>query len=102
MADSINWNDTTPLRLRAAIEKAFPQGGMTVSGLRREAHRGRLAVEQIAGKDFTSLKAIAEMRKLCLIKPKAITPVVTERANEEQAGALAKLARLRRSPPPRG
>ena len=30
-------------------------GGMTVSGLRREAARGRLAIEVIAGKHFTTL-----------------------------------------------
>lgn len=31
----------TPLRLERAVELAFPEGGMTVSGLRREAAKGR-------------------------------------------------------------
>ena len=39
----------TPLRLERAIELAFPAGGMTVSGLRREAKKGRLTIEVIAG-----------------------------------------------------
>ena len=40
----------TPLRLRDAVKIAFPLGGMTVSGLRREIKRERLTVEIIAGK----------------------------------------------------
>jgi hypothetical protein len=32
----------TPLRLAQAAEQAFPGGGMTASGLRREAARGTL------------------------------------------------------------
>jgi len=56
---------TAPLRLAEAVKIAFPRGGMTVSGLRREIARGRLAVEFIAGKQFTTLADIEEMRKLC-------------------------------------
>lgn len=56
---------STPLRLTDAIAFAFPFGGMTVSGLRREAARGRLQIERIAGKDFTTLAAIEAMRVLC-------------------------------------
>jgi hypothetical protein len=55
----------TPLRLDAAVRLAFPEGGITVSGLRREIARGRLTYEIIAGKQFTTLSSIAEMRKLC-------------------------------------
>jgi hypothetical protein len=57
-----------PLRLEDAIKYGFPSGGMTVSGLRREAARGRLIIERIANKDFTSLRNIEEMRKLCRVK----------------------------------
>src|ERR1700687_6088441 len=57
-----------PLRLEDAIKYCFPYGGMTVSGLRREAARGRLIIERIANKDFTSLRNIEEMRKLCRVK----------------------------------
>src|SRR5260221_2183266 len=55
----------TPLRLEHAVQLAFPCGGMTVSGLRREVARGRLVIERIAGKDFVTLQAINEMRVKC-------------------------------------
>jgi hypothetical protein len=60
----------TPLRLDVAARVAFPGGGMTASGLRREAARGRLMIERIAGKDFTTLNAIQEMRKQCRDNPR--------------------------------
>jgi hypothetical protein len=41
---------------------------MTVSGLRREAIRGRLITERIAGKDFTTLAHIDRMRELCRVQ----------------------------------
>lgn len=76
MADVMAANDNgpsqdAPLRLSVAAELAFPQGGMTASGLRREADKGRLVIERIAGKDYTTLAAIAEMRKLCRVERKA-------------------------------
>jgi hypothetical protein len=58
-------NSETPLRLKTAVRLAFPDGGMSVSGLRREAAKGHLAIETIAGKQFTTLNAIREMRKQC-------------------------------------
>lgn len=42
-----------PLRLAVPAALAFPDGSMTASGLRREASRGRLVIERIAGKDYT-------------------------------------------------
>jgi hypothetical protein len=59
----------TPLRLDVAARIAFPGGGMTASGLRREAARGRLTIELIAGKHFTTLAAIAAMREKCRAQP---------------------------------
>jgi hypothetical protein len=38
------------LRLSDAVKIAFPFGGMTVAGLRREAKPGRLVIRDIAGK----------------------------------------------------
>ncbi|WP_244432856.1 MULTISPECIES: excisionase [unclassified Afipia] len=38
---------------------------MTISGLRREAARGRLVIERIAGKHYVTLNAIDRMRELC-------------------------------------
>ena len=60
----------TPIRLRVAAELAFPDGSMTVSGLRKEAARGRLTVERIAGKDYTTLANIEQMRQLCRVQAK--------------------------------
>jgi hypothetical protein len=60
----------TPLRLAVAAALAYPDGSMTASGLRKEAGRGRLVIERTAGKDYTTLAAIAEMRKLCRQSPK--------------------------------
>ena len=56
---------TTPLRLADAVKIAFPMGGMTVAGLRRERDLSRLIVEKIAGKEFTTLAHIERMRELC-------------------------------------
>src|SRR5438105_2608221 len=58
-----------PLRLEDAVRLCFPNGGMTVSGLRREARNGRLVVEKIANKQFTSRRAVERMRELCRVKP---------------------------------
>src|SRR6266404_3937530 len=55
----------TPLRLDVAATLAYPDGSMTASGLRKEAKRKRLAIERVAGKDYTTLGAISEMRELC-------------------------------------
>jgi hypothetical protein len=60
-----------PLRLSIAASVAFPDGSMTVSGLRREGHRGKLIVERIAGKDYTTLAHIARMRDLCRVEQRA-------------------------------
>src|SRR5262245_27647491 len=63
--------DEEPIRLALAAKLAFPDGSMGVSGLRREAARGHLEIERIAGKDYTTLRAIREMRDKCRVNPKA-------------------------------
>jgi hypothetical protein len=60
----------TPLRLSIAAAIAFPDGSMTGAGLRREADRGRLVIERVAGKDFTTLANIERMRELCRVEAK--------------------------------
>jgi len=84
----------TPLRLADAVKIAFPMGGMTVAGLRRERDRSRLIVEKIAGKEFTTLAHIERMRELCRdearelgssLKPPAVTRV--ERSPTKQPGS---------------
>jgi hypothetical protein len=44
---------------------------MTVSGLRREIKRGRLACEIIAGKQFVTLHDIKQMRDQCRVEQRA-------------------------------
>jgi len=55
-----------PLRLSVAAKIVFGDG-MTASGLRREAAKGRLVIERIAGKDFVTIEAIQRMRALCRV-----------------------------------
>src|SRR5262245_40001620 len=40
---------------------------MTASGLRQECNKGRLKLERIANKEFVTLRAIEEMRRLCAL-----------------------------------
>jgi hypothetical protein len=88
----------TPLRLEQAAKLAFPFGGMTVSGLRREAAKGRLVIERIAGKQFVTLQAINEMRAQCRADQKvpastsanvAAAKVSTSFSTEKTRSALA-------------
>ena len=65
-----DYDQDQPLRLKLAAAIAFPDGSMTASGLRKERDKGRLVVEQIAGKDYTTLKAIEQMREKCRLQPK--------------------------------
>jgi hypothetical protein len=41
---------------------------MTAAGLRREGARGKLIIERIAGKDYTTLANIDRMRELCRVE----------------------------------
>jgi hypothetical protein len=85
--DDISLN--SPLRLKLAAQLAFPAGGMTAAGLRREAAKGRLVTERIAGKDYTTLAAIEGMRALCRTDPKALDCGSGRRAKtRNQLGSL--------------
>jgi hypothetical protein len=61
----------TPLRLDVAAAIAYPDGSMSAHGLRLEHQRGRLAIERVAGKDYTTLADIRRMRELCRLAGKA-------------------------------
>src|SRR5262245_25809339 len=65
---AIAFDPDAPLRLKVAADVAFPDGSMTASGLRREADRGRLVIERIAGKLYTTLAEIERMRTLCRVE----------------------------------
>lgn len=88
--------DDTPLRLAAAAEVAFPEGGMTASGLRKERDAGRLVTELVAGREFTTLGDIARMREMCRGKPKASSLRQTgqQYASDEQRSEVAQAALL--------
>lgn len=72
--DLSNISPTSPLRLEVAARLAFPDGSITIRGLRRQIARGRLAYEVIAGKHYTTLADIDEMRKRCRIPAKVCAP----------------------------
>jgi hypothetical protein len=76
----------TPLRLEIAATLAFPDGSMTAAGLRREGARGRLTIERIAGKDFTTLANIERMRELCQLHPKELDFGSAGNAETRKAG----------------
>ena len=77
----------TPLRLSVAAALAFPDKSMTVSGLRREAARGRLVVERIAGKDYTTLANIERMRELCRVEVRAPDSGLESDAGDLRSGS---------------
>jgi len=58
--------DDEPVRLADAARLFFPPGsGITAASLRRMAEQGKLTVERIANKDFTTKNHIKEMRETC-------------------------------------
>jgi len=65
---SAHVSSNAPIRLSVAARLAFPDGRMTASGLRREAARGHLVIERIAGKDFATLDHVERMRILCRVQ----------------------------------
>jgi hypothetical protein len=101
---------TTPLRLATAAKLAFPDGTMTVTGLRVERDRGRLVVEMIAGKEYTTLAHIEEMRRLCRVKPKAPASMPKQEKaakpsgssetarRESELAALMRIGQVRKKP----
>ncbi|WP_422385359.1 excisionase [Roseibium album] len=60
----------SPLRLKKAAEVAFPEGGISENSLRTLIHRGLLRAEMIAGRYFTTIEYIEEMRLKCRVEQK--------------------------------
>jgi hypothetical protein len=86
---------------------------MTVSGLRREHKRGNLNIEVIAGKQFTTLLDIKQMRQRCREELRApvstsasdvdVKPCgssSTEKTRSAQVAAQAVAEMLKRPSPP--
>lgn len=86
-----------PMRLKDIIPIAFPCGGISPAGLRREAKRGRLKLMRIAGKDFTTLAAIEEMQRRCVVEPGPKEPALhpDDEAKASLAAARAIVKELR-------
>ena len=79
----------TPLRLSVAAALVFPGGSLSVSGLRREAARGRLIVENIAGKHYTTLHNVAQMRELCRVEPNPLASTSEHATAENRSGSFS-------------
>ena len=90
-------NPDALLRLEDAVKEAFPLGGMTVKGLRRERDAGRLVTEKIAGKEFTSLRSIEEMRRQCRVPALAHTSSSDDTKTAGQPSGSLKVSREERS-----
>lgn len=108
-----DYDKDAPLRLETAAKIAFPDGTMGAKGLRKERDRGRLATEIIANKEYTTLEAIEEMRRLCRVQAgehtssggtKAASPTghsgakpagTSRTAESEQQLALARMLALK-------
>src|SRR5882724_7305671 len=82
----------TPLRLGIAAALAFPDGSMTASGLRREGARGRLAIERIAGKDYTTIASIEHMRALCRVEARVPDFISDSVESEKLSGSSSTTA----------
>jgi hypothetical protein len=82
-----NQDRNVPLRLAVAAKIAFPAGGMTVAGLRKEAARGRLVSYRIAGRDFTTLAEIDEMIRRCRSIPRAPDSICATTARPPRHGS---------------
>ena len=63
--DRKDFDRNAPLRLHVAARLAFPDGTITASDLKREAARGRLTIEKISDKEYTTLECVDRMRGLC-------------------------------------
>ncbi|MGB6399316.1 MAG: hypothetical protein WBF73_27100, partial [Bradyrhizobium sp.] len=76
-----------PLRLDVAAAIAFPDGSMTVSGLRNENRKGRLIFELIAGKQYVTLASIERMRQECRDAPKVPASTTANAAAAKPSGS---------------
>lgn len=88
--------DREILRLDEAAELLFPDECDTKEGrkrcvarLRRERDKGRLAVTEIGGKEYTTLAAIRDMIQLCRVQPNQSASSSTQpKAAREPSGTF--------------
>jgi len=79
----------TMLRLAVAARIAFPDGSMSVGALRRAGAAGRLRTYRLAGKDFTTLADIQNMREAassCQDQAKALNSIFATPSDPVERG----------------
>ena len=90
MIDTAEIRPDTPIRLAEAALYAFPNGGMTAAGLRKERDRGHLKTYRVAGKEFTTPLDIERMLDLCRTHPRALASISARpTADETPSGSSA-------------
>jgi hypothetical protein len=94
MIERSNITNRTPIRLATAAELAFPDGSMTVSGLRSEARKGKLVTWRVAGKDYTTMGEIDDMLERCRTPSKLIETLSSspKSSDKSEAGKIAQAA----------
>jgi hypothetical protein len=80
---------------RLRLADAASLSGLTLSGLRNEARRGRLVVWRVAGKDYTSLAEIDRMFEKCRLIQKEPAPRSGPRGSSETGNIKKALAAAR-------
>jgi len=88
-------DDSTPLRLAVAAEIAFPDGSMTGRKLAHAASAGRLDVEIIGGKTYTTLGYIKTMRERSRVKATAQRPDVLTTPSDDLMRLRATASKLK-------
>lgn len=83
--------EDTPLRLEVAAALAFPDGGVSASGLRRERDNGRLVTFFVANKEFTTLEAVKRMIEACTVATRRSPGITTTGADVATAQAALRL-----------
>jgi hypothetical protein len=63
--DTVDQNKPMPLEMAARV--AFPDGSMTVSGLRNEIRKGNLEASKVAGRIWTTVNNIERLMQRCSI-----------------------------------
>ncbi len=108
--DATGLPDDVPMKLRTLARACFPDGSVSVAGLRLEARAGRLDIYKVAGVEMSTKAAIRQMVERCRVQsPPPASGSVQARATEPPSGAsstgeaaraqAALLAKLQRRRP---
>jgi hypothetical protein len=84
-----NVTPSTNLRLEIAARLGFPDGSVSARALRREADAGRLNVYRVAGKDYTTLADISEMKITCRVQAKGRASPCKKQETDNASGSSA-------------